>query len=264
MVRGVEERLGPVVAVNVPKDVDTHKPLDTMFLTLLRPATILDGEPIHLQVPLPEPTPFRGGPAFGDFSAVLRGTIPGGKGASKVMRFNVEARRSAPLGVRARGQRIAPSKRDESEDEAIVRALAAFGGGFNGGLEGIAERFGANDLPPVEASEPIVEEPLARAPLAKLPKKKAAPKVEEDVQEEVAEASGPEKPKISRAERTRMRAIENARRSAQHAASAEQETPSAEESAGEAQEFKEEETVLQEEDGKQSKGGLFGSLFGRK
>jgi hypothetical protein len=276
--RAVEKRLGPVVSLAVPKDEDTRKAVNTIYLTLLRPVELT--ERLVLEIPSPvlsRQSTFPGGISYQDVVNALHETpspVTGGQRGDdhkgKPIQFSVEARRKVPYTPRA--HRTERTRGEVREDDAIVRALAAFDGGFNGGLAGIADKFkefrieeSAEEAQPVEeAVEEVVEEVVEVKQVMTKPVAQAQPKA--------APAAKPAAPApMSRAEKLRQKALNDARRAAAHqqkfeeqgeadapAVATEARSPQAGHAAPKAQ------TEAEGKEESKKHGGLLSSLFGSK
>jgi len=269
MMRAVEQRLGPVVSVDVPKDDDTLRPQNTIFITLLRPTKF--EEPIVMEIPSPvlsRTSTFVGGIAFNDIDGVLHqhaSSTEASRGASgQTLQFNVELRTTDPRPTRSTLKRVEPTLNEQKEDDEIVRALENFNGGWNGGFAGVADQFQALKIerpePVVEVVEEVVEEvaaPVVERPVAEV-------KAPESVEKKVEAPKQPARPTMTRAERMRQQALQAARAAADHQKKA-QEAAAAAAAEAEAKAAAEEaKAASSPKDESKKQGGLFSSLFGGK
>ncbi|GFZ50566.1 hypothetical protein JCM24511_08323 [Saitozyma sp. JCM 24511] len=150
IIHAVERKLGPLWAINVPRDPDSNSPMNMIFASLVRPAKL--PRALDLEVPLPAGTETQGpearrlrfgGPGLEDIRAVLQGessTTPEGQRGT-MMQVRVEASRQKERSKERYMKRRQPRTEEEiREDEQILAALKELGGGPYGGFEGLAEK----------------------------------------------------------------------------------------------------------------------------
>ncbi|WVW85047.1 hypothetical protein I302_107083 [Kwoniella bestiolae CBS 10118] len=167
ILRSIEHKLNlEIYDFSVLKDADSLSPLNTIFLTSLKPIHL--ESPVLMEIPLRRisgESNFLGGPSLGDIQAALNnlpqqsvseppssdGRITNKNKSStkgegeETIQIKIEIQRN-PLSAKSQRKPRNPNKRVRHpaagrEASEIVKQLKAFNGGFYGGFEGLAERF---------------------------------------------------------------------------------------------------------------------------
>lgn len=185
IVRAVEKKLGPVLDIYVPKDADTLQPNRIMTVSTLRPVEWKDD--IVMEIPSPSVSNQRfGGVSLSDVTGALEGKT---EDKSRPLRVRIEVAKKAPREKREEVRRRAGGA-ERAEDDAIVRALEKFGGGFFGGMEGVAGKFGGLKVEKVREEAVVV--PLQKPKLVDMEViEPASAEIVEEVKKG-EEAAGPE------------------------------------------------------------------------
>ncbi len=145
IVRAIEAKYGVVLNLEVLKDADTLRPGNRMFVTLLKPIELPEGDQ-RFEIPAPKfnPAESTGGVTLAEIEASLRPSQPleAIEGETpRSIKFTVEPRTSKAKDFRYLRYSNRISTREQREDDEIVRALQSFSGGFFDGLAGVADKF---------------------------------------------------------------------------------------------------------------------------
>lgn len=153
IVRAIEAKYGVVLNLEVPKDADTLRPANRMFVTLLKPVELAEGEDHRFEIPVPKynVTESTGGITLAEIEASLRPALPletnpessssSRSDEDRNIKFTLEPRRGKAKDYRYLKYSNRTSARETREDDEIVRALQSFSGGFFNGLSGVADKF---------------------------------------------------------------------------------------------------------------------------
>lgn len=151
IVRAIEAKYGVVLNLEVPKDADTLRPGNRLFVRLLKPIELSANDDHAMEIPAPKfnPTASAGGVTLAEIEASLRPSVPlsslpePGRDEAPVrtIKFTLEPRRGRTKDYRYLKYNNRTSAREEREDDEIVRALQSFSGGFFDGLTGVADKF---------------------------------------------------------------------------------------------------------------------------
>ncbi|CAK9785225.1 hypothetical protein CC85DRAFT_285380 [Cutaneotrichosporon oleaginosum] len=145
IVRAIEAKYGVVLNIDVVKDADSLRPANRLFVTLLKPVELPDGDN-RFEIPAPKynAADTTGGVSLADIEAALRPAPPveAAEGETqRTIKFSLEPRTRKARDFRYLRYANRVSAREQREDDEIVRALQAFSGGFYNGLAGVADKF---------------------------------------------------------------------------------------------------------------------------
>lgn len=232
MVKAAESRLGPIVSISVPKDSEIRRARQHVFVTTLRPTTLTaDGV---LEIPAPatmRSSDYTGvGPTYQELVATLRSDtspVKPSQNHDAPIQFRIDALQKAPTPPRSYTQKVYRNQWERQTDDSIVRALQAFDGGFAGGFDGVADKFAhLVETQPAKADEVAERKKAEEAALLQIREQKELNEQEEEEEnvdriEAVAQITAESTPApklrknpMSRAEKLRKRAIDEALRAA--------------------------------------------------
>lgn len=145
IVRAIEAKYGVVLNIEVLKDADTLRPANRLFVTLLKPVELAEGDQ-RFEIPVPKynPAESTGGVTLAEIEAALRPAQPLEAievETPRTIKFTIEPRTGRPKDDRYLRYSNRTSAREAREDDEIVRALQSFSGGFFDGLSGVADKF---------------------------------------------------------------------------------------------------------------------------